>query len=107
MWYLIDIDDGVLASAPTKKELSGWWTQCKRQYRINGKYVYEVRSGGDGYPHHLYSSRRQAEEDGFGFAVKVHDEGGEECDTFRCPYNLYGYCSKEPPVKENEVCYEL
>lgn len=103
MWYLIDVDDGVLCTGRTKADISLWWNYCRRLGKILGRPTYEVWQD-NGHHHYLYSSREQAEGAGFGFAVKVYEEGGTECDRRSCAYCLYGCCSREKVPSEVGTC---
>ena len=103
MWYLIDMDDGVVCAAEKKSELAFCWNCCRKLGKILGRPTYEVWQGEE-HHYYLYSSREQADAAGFGFAVKVYEEGGVECGERSCAYCLYGYCSREKASAEGETC---
>ena len=107
MWYLISVDEGVIACAPRKKYLSHLWVRCRKAYHKEGEVVYEVFDC-DGQRFSLYGSRESAEADGFEFALKVFHEGGLECDNQctggYCCYCSYGYCRKEDPPESSDNC---
>lgn len=106
MWYLVNPRTGSVKTGNTKTELSVWWSDCHRAYKVGGKWVYIVRQSG-GHTSYLYHDRQQAFDDGLGFAIQLSESGGERCDADACPYNKYGYCSKSPPVKEEAGCNEI
>lgn len=106
MWYLINPKTGFVRVGATKTELSVWWNDCHRAYKVSGKWVYAVRHSG-GNTSYLYHDRQQALDDGLGFAIQLSESGGERCDMKECTYNKYGFCSKNPPVKEDAECHEI
>lgn len=112
MWYLIDVDDGVIASSKTKRELRGYFTVCEIGYKKLGKPVYELYSpetdnGSNSHGATLYSSAKQAVADGFGFAIQVYHHGGHECEERQCIYSQYGYCTISDKIKLDEDGYCL
>ena len=106
MWYLIDPKTGFVRVGANKTELSVWWDECHRAYKVDGKCVYTVRHSG-GNTSYLYHDRQQAFDDGLGFAIQLSEFGGERCEIEGCVYNKYGHCSKNPPVKEDAECHEI
>ena len=74
MWYAMDVDDGIIASAPTKKdvlaEISDMNTRCKRLYK--GAYVYEQQDESESSCWHeiayIFGSEKIAIDNGFGWA---------------------------------------
>jgi len=106
VWYLINPRTGTVRTGNTKTELSIWWYDCHRAYKVGGKWAYIVRQSG-GHTGYLYHDRQQAFDDGLGFAIQLSETGGERCDADACPYNKFGYCSKNPPVKEDAECHEI
>lgn len=106
VWYLINPRTGTVRTGNTKTELSIWWYDCHRAYKVGGKWAYIVRQSG-GHTSYLYHDRQQAFDDGLGFAIQLSETGGERCDADACPYNKFGYCSKNPPVKEDAECHEI
>ena len=39
MWYLINPKTGFVRVGATKTELSVWWNDCHRAYKVSGKWV--------------------------------------------------------------------
>lgn len=76
MWYALDIDDGIIATAHTKKELvTEIWdmdTRCKRMYR--GAYTFEQQEESDSSCWHpiayIFSSKKIAYDNGFKWAFE-------------------------------------
>ena len=47
MWHVCDMDDGILRSAPTKRELVDWWRHMhfgRTQVRRGGSGDYETQA---------------------------------------------------------------
>lgn len=76
MWYAMNVDDGIIAEAPTKKEvlreIEDMDTRCKRMYR--GVYVYEQQDESDSSCWHeiayIFGSEHLAIENGFAWAFQ-------------------------------------
>lgn len=74
MWYAMDVDNGIIALAPTKKEvlaeISDMNTRCKRLHK--GSYVYEQQDESESSCWHeiayIFGSKKIAIDNGFRWA---------------------------------------
>ena len=108
MWYLIDVDYGVIGTSRTKRGLRNRFEHCEIEYKKLGKPVYHLYTPAtddnetNGHEGALYSSAEQAEADGFAFAIQVYHHGGHDCEECQCIYNQYGYCTIPDELKVDE-----
>ena len=85
MWYAMNVDDGIIATAPTKKEvlseISDMNTRCKRLHK--GAYVYEQQDESELSCWHeiayIFGSEKIAIVNGFGLAFTnaLKEENGK------------------------------
>ena len=66
MWYLMNMDDGIIEEGRTKSEIMLNHNSAHRSHFILNKMVYHVED--EFHDYYLYSSREQAIADGFDWA---------------------------------------